>query len=129
MADQFSELTTLGFVKHVGDVQPAGFVKRDIVRSGVIGKASMITGYIGTPFQMATTAVAEDGTEAGLLQILYALYKCHLVTFTDDHGNVWTNLSVEDVTDIRIIPISSGVGLATGCTRVVTANWTLQAVA
>lgn len=129
MADYLGALTTLGFVKADGAVNPSGPVMKDISQPGVAGRAYLRDGYHGAPFRLTTMGAFSSANDAAAAQILYAQYRTRNVTFTDHNGNAWANLFVLNVTIVDTKRIMSGVGQLSGMSYLVFAEWELQSAA
>lgn len=124
-----SGMTTIGFIKVDGPVNPAGIIGRDISQAGVWGIARMRVGYRGEPFRIRTIGAYSSGANMALGKILYLQYRERLATLTDDHGTAWSNLLVLGVQITDDPPILSGTGLVSGASHLLMAEWELQATA
>lgn len=125
--DLASELTSIGFLVVLeGEAQASGTVIKDITPDGVPGREFKEVGYHGNETIVTTIAGAATSGAAATLQVLYAQYKGHLVTFTDDKDNVWLQVMVLDVQGTRVQRIAGAVGIAAGYNYLVTATWRLM---
>jgi len=129
MTDLAGQLTSLGFVRADGAVNPSGPVMKDVSQPGVAGAAFLRDGYKGMPFRLTTMEAFANAANVATAQILYAQYRTRNVTFTDHNGNSWANLFVLNVTITDTKRITSGVGLLSGMSYLVFAEWELQSVA
>jgi len=125
MTDLAGQLSTLGFVKADGAVNPSGPTMKDISQPGVAGAAFLRDGYKGMPFRITTMAAFSSAGAVATAQILYAQYRTRNVTFADHNGNSWANLFVLNVTITNTQRITSGVGLLSGMSYMVFAEWEL----
>lgn len=129
MTDLAGQLTALGFVRADGAVNPSGPTMKDVSQPGVAGRAYLRDGYHGMPFRITTMAAFASSANVATAQILYARYRTRNVTFADHNGNSWANLFVLNVTITNTQRITSGVGLLSGMSYMVFAEWELQSVA
>lgn len=129
MADYDGFLTTLGFIRAAGPVNPSGPLAEDVSQRGIAGLASRRYGYAGKPFQVRTLAGFASYGDVRNVQVLYTNYRTRNVDFTDDLGNIWSNLIVIDVKVLQVSPVMTGVGLLASSNYLVEAEWTLQSAA
>lgn len=129
MADYDGALTTLGFLYMDGAINPSGPVGRDISQPGVAGIARLREGYMGQPFSVRTMAAFSSAVDLGTAMVLYTNYRERNVTIIDDQGNTWYNIFVIGVRIVEHRRISGGVGLLSGYTRLLFAEWELQSAA
>lgn len=113
----------------------AGNRYRDITPEGVMGRVKLWTGFFAEPQVIITTQGIWPiyGNPVARLRIDNHSLEGEIVQITDDLGDVWPNMWVDQVRDVSAIRLTSTVGrlfyAGVHATGVLVTEWSVQPLA
>lgn len=114
------------FITLRGSINPTGTDVIEITRPGVDGHAFMDMGKHAGKSQMQSIADVSNASGAKAAILAYKALKGTLITVTDDTGQQYTNVLVQEVIATNPKNVKTPVGGLVGGSYLLSANWVLQ---